>query len=163
MQSEQAAMPAIRNPVNAERICAMIAEGYTLRQVAREIDCTAGAISIWASEDAEFAKRYARAMDQRTDRMAEEILDISDDGQNDWMEREGYTVGNGEHIQRSRLRVDTRKWLMAKMMPKKYGDRTTIAGDPENPVSVAMSVEDKRAAAKKMLDEAFGPREGDVD
>lgn len=151
-------MPKIRNPENAERICALIAEGYTLRQVAREINCTAGAISIWASEDEDFAKRYARAMDVRTDRMAEEILDISDDGHNDWMEREDHDVVNGEHIQRSRLRVDARKWLMAKMMPKKYGDRTTLAGDPEAPLNVSVTVEDKRAAAKALLDEAFGEK-----
>lgn len=146
---------AIRNPQNADLICERLSEGYTLRQIARELDCTAGAISIWASEDTEFAKRYARAMDVRTDRMAEEIVDIADDGSNDWMEREGHEVANGEHIQRSRLRVDTRKWLMAKMMPKKYGERTTIAGDSENPIAVE-DVTAKRAAAKAVLDEAFG-------
>ncbi len=58
--------------------------------------------------------------------MAEEIQDIADDGTNDWMEVNGREVTgwkeNGESIQRSKLRVDTRKWLMAKMKPKRYGD-----------------------------------------
>jgi predicted transcriptional regulator len=158
-------MAAIRNPVNAERICALITEGYTLRQIASELGCTSGAIAIWAGEDEAFAKRYARAMDLRTDRMAEEILDIADDGSNDWVEREQdgrtVTVADHEHIQRSKLRVDARKWLMAKMLPKKYGDRTTIAGDPENPVAVAdvtAERERKAAEAKALLDAAFGPR-----
>ena len=68
--------------------------------------------------------------------MAEEILDISDDGTNDWEEREiarGRTIIalNTEAVQRSKLRVDTRKWLMAKMKPKKYGDTLdlTSGGD----------------------------------
>lgn len=151
-------MPAIRNSHNADRICSLIADGYTLRQVAREIGCVASAITVWASEDEDFAARYARAMQLRTDRMAEEILDISDDGANDWMEREGVEVPDHEHMQRSKLRVDTRKWLMAKMMPKKYGDRVAVAGDSDAPLTVAVSVEDKRAAARKMLDEAFGKK-----
>jgi hypothetical protein len=152
---------AIRTPENADLICERLGEGYTLRQIARELDCTAGAISIWASEDEGFAKRYARAMELRADRMAEEIQEIADDGSNDWMEREGLEVANGEHIQRSKLRVDTRKWLLSKMMPKKYGDRLTMAGDPDAPLQHAHTIEDKRAAARALLDEAFGEkREG---
>jgi hypothetical protein len=101
----------------------------------------------------------------RAERMAEEILDIADDGSNDWIEREqdGRTVivADHEHIQRSKLRVDARKWLMAKMLPKKYGDRTTIAGDPENPVAVAdvtAERERKAAEAERLLNEAFGKK-----
>lgn len=156
-------MAKLRTPENADTICAMITEGYTLRQVASALGCTSGAIAIWASESEEFAKRYAHAMNLRTDRMAEEILDISDDGANDWIERERDDDGNPirivdhEHIQRSKLRVDSRKWLMAKMMPKKYGERTTIAGDPENPIAVE-DVTAKRAAARALLDETFGEK-----
>lgn len=121
---------AIRNPETADLICERIAEGFTLRQIAKEIGCTSAAITTWAREDDGFATRYARAMDLRCERMAEEILEISDDGSNDWMEREiaegvTATVADHEHIQRSKLRVDSRKWLMAKMMPKKYGDRVS--------------------------------------
>jgi len=126
-------MTAIRNPGNAERICALIAEGYTLRQIAREIggESHGSAITAWARDDEAFATQYARAMDLRADRMADELLEISDDGTNDWVERqigdgEVVTVADHEHIQRSKLRVDTRKWLMSKMMPKKYGDRTSM-------------------------------------
>ena len=57
------------------------------------------------------------------------MLDIADDACNDWMERlgeDGQPIGyqlNGDHIQRSRLRIETRKWLATKLQPKKYGDR----------------------------------------
>lgn len=156
---------SLRNPENAERICTLIAEGYTLRQIAREIGCEShgSAITAWARDNEEFATRYARAMDLRADRMADELLEIADDGTNDWIERqvgedETITIPDHEHIQRSRLRVDTRKWLMAKMMPKKYGERTTLAGDPDNPVHVATTIEDKRAAAKALLDGVFGKK-----
>ena len=66
--------------------------------------------------------------------MAEDILVISDDSTNDWMDRE-YGKGNvvrvtdPEALQRSKLRVDTRKFLMAKMKPKRYGDKLDITSD----------------------------------
>lgn len=70
--------------------------------------------------------------------MAEDIIEISDEGSNDWMaandpENAGYRA-NGEHIARSRLRVDTRKWIMSKLAPKKYGEKLEIAGDQESPL-----------------------------
>jgi len=62
--------------------------------------------------------------------MADELLEVADDGKNDWMERQGEDdqklyVLNGEHVQRSRIRVDTRKWLLSKALPKVYGDKLT--------------------------------------
>lgn len=80
-----------------------------------------------------FLKQYARAKQESADAMAEEILDISDDGTNDYMTitrgRDEVEVPNPEVLQRSRLRVDTRKWLMAKMKPKKYGDSIDVTSD----------------------------------
>lgn len=90
----------------------------------------------WMRKHDEFLKQYARAKQESADAMAEDVLDIADDGENDWMERarpdgSTFVALNSEAIQRSRLRVDTRKWLMAKMKPKKYGDAidVTSAGD----------------------------------
>ena len=119
-------MKQLRTTDNAERICALLAEGYTLRQIARELGLrSASTIVNWANEDTTFRERYARAMELRCERMADEILEISDNASNDWMEREGLIVPDHENVQRSRLRVDSRKWLMSKMLPKKYGDKVT--------------------------------------
>ena len=74
--------------------------------------------------------QYARARELQMEAMAEDILEIADDGRNDWMECQGKEDGgwtvNGEHIQRSKLRVDARKWLMSKLAPKKYGDKVEL-------------------------------------
>ena len=84
----------------------------------------------WFGSHPEFLQQYARAKEESADALAEEILDIADDGSNDWMIRhdkdgeEGWQL-NGEHVQRSRLRVDSRKWIASKLKPKKYGDKTT--------------------------------------
>ncbi len=77
--------------------------------------------------------------------MAEDLLEIADDGTNDWMERTNANgdvtsvTANGEAIQRSKLRVDTRKWLLSKMIPEKYGDRvlTELTGKDGGPIKVA--------------------------
>ena len=63
----------------------------------------------------------------QADALAEETLEIADDGKNDWMldndpDNPGYKL-NGEHVQRSRLRVDARKWFASKVAPKKYGEK----------------------------------------
>ncbi len=89
-----------------------------------------------------FSTQYARARDIGLDVMADEILEISDDGSNDWMERldkDGEATGlqlNREHVQRSRLRVDTRKWILGKLAPKRYGDKLQHTGDGGGPIRV---------------------------
>ena len=72
---------------------------------------------------------------------ADEITEISDDGTNDWMTiqrgGEAVEVENKEVLNRSRLRVDTRKWLMSKIAPKKYAERIAHTGPTgEGPVQV---------------------------
>ncbi len=83
-------------------------------------------INLWRYRHSEFSTQYAQAKLKQADLLAEEILDIADDGTNDWMEsfgEDGDTVYklNGEHVQRSRLRIDTRKFLASKLLPKQYG------------------------------------------
>ena len=63
--------------------------------------------------------------------VASKTADIADDGTNDWQERQNkdgssYIALNTEHVQRSRLRVDTRKWIASKLKPKKYGDKQAV-------------------------------------
>ena len=74
----------------------------------------------------EFSEQYARAREAQADKLAEEILAIADDGRSDtYLDAEGNEKTDSEVIQRSKLRVDARKWLASKMAPKKYGDKVT--------------------------------------
>jgi hypothetical protein len=93
----------------------------------------------WLAQHAEFRDQYAGAREAQADYYAEEILEIADDGSNDWMERNGKVVEDHEAINRSRLRVDTRKWLIARMAPKKYGDRVVAehVGKDGGPIETA--------------------------
>ena len=135
----------IRSEENAELICRLIVEGFTLRQIARELGCDNSAICHWRAEDEAFSQRYARAKEAQADTLADELLDIADDGQNDWMKRELESgsiveIPDHEHIQRSRVRVDTRKWLMSKMAPRRYGDRVEHVGAGGGPIMVRTGV-----------------------
>lgn len=64
-----------------------------------------------------------RAREAQADTLADEILDIADDATNDFMMTEQGLKYDGDSVQRSRLRVDSRKWLAGKLRPKKYGDK----------------------------------------
>ena len=121
----------------------MIMEGYTLRQISETKGMpNKSTICRWlASDNKEFQDQYAHAKEFQADMMAEEIIDIADDGANDWEERESkngntFIALNGEHFGRSKIRIEARKWLMGKMKPKKYGDRQIIAGDKDNPIAI---------------------------
>lgn len=153
-------MPAIRSPENAALICLRITEGRTLRQIAKEIGCVNSAIVKWTLEDEAFGQQYLFAKRVQADLFAEETIEIADDSSGDWVEREvegGGTIRVVDHeaIQRSRLRVDTRKWYAAKMAPKRYGERVEIAGDRDNPLEVAHTIEDRRERARAIIDAAF--------
>lgn len=114
--------------VLAETICKRLSLGETLRSVCRSDDMPShSTVLSWLAKKS-FLDQYAQAREAGYRLMADEIVDISDDGTNDYVERERadgskHVVFDGEHVQRSRLRVDTRKWLLSKALPKIYGDR----------------------------------------
>ncbi len=118
----------------ADKVCQKIAEGYSMRTVCAPEEMPAIATLFrWLRDHESFREQYARATEERTEAMAEDILDIADDGSNDLMTiQKGdyeYEIENKEVTNRSRLRVDTRKWIMAKMKPKKYGDKLDLSNN----------------------------------
>lgn len=128
------------NAIGIEAICTKIAEGEFYADIAKEIGVSRGTLANWLSDEAH-ADMYARAREARADHMAEQILEIADESSSDtYLDSDGNEKVNGEVVQRSRLRVDARKWLASKMFPKRYGDVTRLEGSKENPVAVAAEV-----------------------
>ena len=85
-----------------------------------------------SDSDKDRINAYARAREYRCDIMAEDIIDIADDGTNDYYEDEnGNIKTDHENINRSRLRVDARKWVLSKIAPKKYGDKIDLTTNGE--------------------------------
>lgn len=126
----------------ATDICKRIAEGESVRSIVKdELMPSSSSIFRWLLDDDKkhFWEQYEKARNIQAELMFDELLEIADDGTNDWMEKESkagdsYTVLNSEAIGRSRLRVDTRKWYLSKVLPKKFGEKIdlTTAGEKFN-------------------------------
>lgn len=131
-------------------ICQYVAEGESMRTIAKRKGTPAiSTIFKWLRENEEFSKQYARAKEDAADALVEDILDIADNGTNDYIKKlnkDGAVVGylvNGEAIQRSRVRIDTRKWLAMKLKPKKYGDRLAVESNGKTEHTVTHKLEEK--------------------
>ena len=124
--------PSEFNQEIASGICERIADGESLRSICASDDMPAkSTVFKWLTQQKGFADQYAHAREAQADTLFDEMLDIADDARNDWMERNGKDdagwEANGEHIQRSKLRLEDRKWMAGKLRPKKYGDKITQA------------------------------------
>jgi hypothetical protein len=95
-----------------DAICDRLRDGETLNAICKSEDMpTESTVRLWASEDTPFAAKYARARELGYQKMADDLVDIADE--------------SGDP-NRNRLRVDTRKWLLSKALPKIYGDRLEV-------------------------------------
>jgi len=156
--------PSDFNAATVETICNRLADGESLRAIcadAKMPDKTT--VLRWLTKHEDFRTQYARAREVQAERMAEDILAIADDGENDtYVDDEGNQRTDHDVIARSRLRVDTRKWLMSKMAPKKYGERvvTEHAGDPENPIRHKVEADAAFAEIVGALDSAARAKSG---
>lgn len=132
------ARPSIFTPELGDQICEQIALGKSMRTICEPAEMPAiRTVFYWFRTNELFLQQYTRAKKESTSAHEDYLIDIADDGRNDFMEdkyMKGKTPGyqlNGENIQRSKLRVDTRKWLMSKLEPKKYGDKLDVVSDGE--------------------------------
>ncbi len=93
----------------------------------------------WLDSDEKKIEQYARAREERADWFADDILEIADEQNADgYVDDEGRAIIDGTAIQRSKLKVDTRKRLMSKMQPRKYGDKnTTVLEGGEKPIEIS--------------------------
>jgi hypothetical protein len=95
--------------------------------------------------------RYAHAKEVQADNIADDMIEIADDASNDYMKvvkgEVEYEIENKEVTNRSRLRIDTRKWLLSKLVPKKYGDKIDI--EHSGTISIADKLREARERSKQ--------------
>ncbi len=92
---------------------------------------------LFDGEHEEFSQQYASAREVQAEVWADEIVGIADEATGDLTtDKDGKAVVDHEHIQRSRLRVDTRKWIASKLLPKRYGDTLQHTGEGGGPIRV---------------------------
>lgn len=112
----------------ADRICSRLSEGETLRAICRDEGMpNASTVVRWTQAKGKeaFSQQYARAREIGYALMADQLTEIAD---------------NDGDPARDRLRVDTRKWLLSKALPKVYGDKLQHTGDGgEGPVRLEIA------------------------
>lgn len=137
----------------ATKLCSYLSHGMSLRSACRQkgMPVTASVFN-WLTRHPEFMAQYERAKQESADALVEEMLDIADDGANDWYRRMGrdgkeFDALNHEHVTRSRLRIETRKWIASKLRPRKYGEKIELSGGLSHSHNFAAVI------AKAMMDD----------
>lgn len=131
------------SPELADEICQRLAEGESLNQICKLPGFPKRAsVMRWLLSDepehAAFRDSYARAREMQAEVLADETIDIADGTKRI---RKSHVA-----IESARLRIDARKWLAAKLRPKKYGDKITHDGALEIKRSAQELTDDELAA-----------------
>jgi hypothetical protein len=131
------------NQAIADAVCDFLQDGQSLRAACDAVGTTHSTIIHWTKENPAFLNQYTRAREVGYRLLADEIIDIAD-------EKEVQVRYDGEDttldlsataVARNRLRVDTRKWMLSKMLPKIYGDKLELSGDPDKPLQTVTRIE----------------------
>ncbi len=136
--------PSSYSPELADAICEAIAldhRGLDPICESREDFPTSRTVRNWMLREPEFFQKYARAKEIQMEYLESQLLALSDDDSNDVLG----TMPNNASVQRSRLMVDTRKWLMCKLAPKRFGDKVEHSGQ------VDIGLADQLRAAEERL------------
>lgn len=112
-----------------DKVCERIENGEAVRTILKDKDMPDSVTFYkWVDNDKNKLKQYARACEARAEEMFEDILKIVDATEDDVIvDENGNFITNHNIIQRDRLRADARKWMLSKMMPKKYGDKLDMS------------------------------------
>lgn len=115
-----------------ERICSDIASGLSARQAAKNEGIGIRTLLDWVERHPSFATQYARACEIRTQLFTEDLLNAMQDAHRASADPETAT----HKINACKLEIDTKKWLLSKLLPKQYGDRTQMVLETPNPKDV---------------------------
>jgi hypothetical protein len=109
--------PSTFSDTETDNLLAWIQNGGSLRKWCANSGRAPSTVYGWMRERPDFHKRYAQAHEDRTDTLADEMLEIADDLGDD---------ATLEQVQTAKLRIETRKWIAAKLRPTKWGDKQII-------------------------------------
>ena len=115
----------------AASLLAKIAGGQSVRKICAKAPApTRETFYKWIRENEDFATKYIEAKDLCADALAEEILEIADEADNDFSvietEKGREYRANGAKLERAKIRIDARKWTASKLAPKKYGAASAL-------------------------------------
>lgn len=134
-----------------EAICLRVANGETLAEIAKDCGFSRAGFYKFRNADSKRVDAYARAREDQAESWADQILADAADDSKDTIDTDEGPKQNSEWIARSRLKVDARKWLMARLHPKMWGDKVeqTLRGDADAPVVFSISIDRVNDAEKE--------------
>ena len=142
----------------ADSVLSLLAEGKSLRKSAKEAGTSEGTVYRWLDVNPQFAEEYARVRACAYRMLADEIIEISDEADVE-AKYEGDDVRldlSATAVARNRLRVDSRKWMLSKMLPKVYGDKLELGGGLELNQKIERIT---RRLVDSKADSGIGPRD----
>jgi len=135
--------PTLYTDELAAEICRRIVEGESLTRICKDDDMpNVSSVYLWIIKNKDFSNMYAHAREDQADTYSDQIVDIGEEVPMMVITDEDGKVTkriDPAGVNRNRLRVDARKWVAAKLKPKKYGDRQILAGDKDAPLEVKHS------------------------
>jgi len=149
MGNKNVGRPSKYNEAVAHEICSRLMQGQGLIEICRDCHMPSEVtVFSWLDDKRhkEFLKRYRNARVNQAAYLADEIMEIADDGTNDWIDRANkdgttYRALDHEHVTRSTLRVNARKWHASKLAPLKYGDK--IQNEQSGTITVVFDKQDE--------------------
>lgn len=124
-----------------------LAEGYQGHPLPEEPDVRA-----WMRDDPELREIFVKAKQYQTWVLADEIIDIAYDTSKDWIEESDWRgektkkKADHDHINRARLKIDTLKWIMARMKPDRWGDK--VQTEHSGSIGIGSILEDLDGTSK---------------
>jgi len=121
----------------ASEILHRLSNGEALRQITKDSHMPVmSTVYQWLMRKPEFSNLYVRAREEQADTLADEIVHLSDESPVQVVDDKGVARIDSAWVTWQKNRVDARKWVASKLKPKKYGERTTVAGDADSPLKV---------------------------
>jgi len=146
----------------AVKICTRMILGESVAKICKDKDMPSqDTIYRWAfNKEHPFADLYKRARELQAEKYVDEIMEIADNSDDDYKIVDGRKVIDHENIQRARLRVDTRKWVACKVLPKIYGDKSQEALTTDGKPIESLTDEERLARMSAILEQARKRRAG---
>lgn len=146
------------NQETADKVLEKISEGLSLREACRQVGANARTVLDWTEANPEFGAHYAHTRARAYEMLADEIVGISDETavEAKYNDEDVTLALDATAVARNRLRVDTRKWMLSKMLPKVYGDKLELGGSLTVKKQAADMSDDELAAI------AFGRKQNSL-
>lgn len=144
--------PTIYKPELVSTLLQRLSSGESLRKITADPDMPShDAVYSWLQRYPEFAEQYTRAREEQAETLADEIVALADEEPVQVVDDKGIARVDSGWVQWQKNRVEARKWVAAKLKPKKYGERVTHEGG-DQPITVESKTTEELAAVLKHLE-----------